>query len=166
MTRLLRLPTRRLWHHSTKAAASVAAAATNMSVPPSASDASANPPTNPPVEAPAKLSVDAPAKLSADAPVSDQADTHTNVNNNNTTTQVMSSTTIAASISSTTAVSKIPGRSTLPEDATSNPHHLVKRGEVVGFKNPYPSWSHSVGFSTILRRVVWYEPSPSSLPQS
>lgn len=126
-----------------------------MSVPPSASDASANPPTNPPVEAPAKLSVDAPAKLSADAPVSDQADTHTNVNNNNTTTQVMSSTTIAASISSTTAVSKIPGRSTLPEDATSNPHHLVKRGEVVGFKNPYPSWSHSVGFSTILRRVVW-----------
>ncbi|KAF7547900.1 hypothetical protein G7Z17_g7405 [Cylindrodendrum hubeiense] len=124
-----------------------------MSVPLPPSDAPATAPTNPPVDSPAKVSIDAPAKLSVDAPSKEPVDTPATVTD--AAAQVTSSTTTAASISSTTAVSKIPGRSTIPDDATSNPHHLIKRGEVVGFKNPYPSWSHSVGFGTILRRVVW-----------
>ncbi|EEU41094.1 uncharacterized protein NECHADRAFT_103573 [Fusarium vanettenii 77-13-4] len=58
-------------------------------------------------------------------------------------------------ISTTSIVSKIPGRSTIPAEAASNPHHEIKRGTVVGFKNPYPSWSGAPGFGTMLRRVVW-----------
>ncbi|KAK7426568.1 hypothetical protein QQZ08_006898 [Neonectria magnoliae] len=99
------------------------------------------PTTDVPVDSPAKLSVDAPSNRPIVTPTA-------------TTNAVNSSTAKSTSVTST-LVSKIPGRSTLPEDATSNPHHLVKRGEVVGFKNPYPSWSHNVGLGTILRRVVW-----------
>ena len=51
----------------------------------------------------------------------------------------------------TTHVTKIPGRSSLPEDATSNPHHVIKNGTVVKFKNPYPSWKDP----QILRHFFW-----------
>lgn len=54
-----------------------------------------------------------------------------------------------------TNVAKILGRSTIPEEAASNPHHQVKNGAVVGFKNPYPSYSNPVNFGTIMRRVIW-----------
>jgi hypothetical protein len=60
------------------------------------------------------------------------------------------------SIASSTAVSKIPGRTALPDEAVSNPHHLLKRGSLVGFKNPYPSHTYSPNFGTMVRRVWWY----------
>lgn len=60
------------------------------------------------------------------------------------------------SIASSTAVSKIPGRTALPDEAVSNPHHLLKRGSLVGFKNPYPSHAYSPNFGTMVRRVWWY----------
>lgn len=50
-----------------------------------------------------------------------------------------------------THVSKIPGRSSIPEDATTNPHHVVKKGTLKGFKNPYPSYQEP----NILKYVVW-----------
>ncbi|KLP04573.1 Zn-dependent hydrolase (beta-lactamase superfamily) [Fusarium fujikuroi] len=59
------------------------------------------------------------------------------------------------SIASSTAVSKIPGRSALPDEAVSNPHHLLKRGSLVGFKNPYPSHAYTPNFGTMVRRVWW-----------
>lgn len=54
-----------------------------------------------------------------------------------------------------TAVSKIPGRSSLPDEATLNPHHIIKAGRVSGFKNPYPSWSNPANLTSILKNVVW-----------
>lgn len=60
------------------------------------------------------------------------------------------------SMAATTAVSKIPGRSALPDEAVSNPHHLLKRGSVVGFKNPYPSCASSPNFGTMVRKIWWY----------
>lgn len=73
--------------------------------------------------------------------------------------QLSSKTSIAmASVKSaaySTNVAKILGRSTIPEEAASNPHHQVKNGAVVGFKNPYPSYSNPVNFGTIMRRVIW-----------
>ncbi|KAF4963912.1 hypothetical protein FZEAL_10907, partial [Fusarium zealandicum] len=59
------------------------------------------------------------------------------------------------SLSVATLVSKIPGRTSIPEDAVSNPHHQMKRGAVVGFKNPYPSYTGAPGFGTMLRRIIW-----------
>ncbi|KAM4063136.1 beta-lactamase superfamily protein [Hirsutella rhossiliensis] len=52
-------------------------------------------------------------------------------------------------------VSKVPGRTNMPDEAASNPHYVVKRGVVKGFKNPYPSFSNSVGFVSLFRNVVW-----------
>ncbi|EFZ02426.1 beta-lactamase superfamily protein [Metarhizium robertsii] len=54
-----------------------------------------------------------------------------------------------------TAVSKIPGRSSLPDEAALNPHHIIKAGRVSGFKNPYPSWSNPANLTSILKNVVW-----------
>ncbi|KIE03803.1 hypothetical protein MAJ_00334, partial [Metarhizium majus ARSEF 297] len=54
-----------------------------------------------------------------------------------------------------TVVSKIPGRSSLPDEATLNPHHIIKAGRVSGFKNPYPSWSNPANLTSILKNVVW-----------
>lgn len=54
-----------------------------------------------------------------------------------------------------TTVSKIAGRSKIPEEASSNPHHIIKGGTVSGFKNPYPSWSNPVNFWSIVKNVVW-----------
>jgi hypothetical protein len=59
-----------------------------------------------------------------------------------------------ATASYTTSVSKIPGRSSIPEDAASNPHHIVKGKNrvVTGFKNPYPSYKDP----DVLKHVIWY----------
>ncbi|KAG6017086.1 hypothetical protein E4U43_002304 [Claviceps pusilla] len=56
-----------------------------------------------------------------------------------------------------TRVTKIPGRSRLPDEAASNPHHIIKKGDttVSGFKNPYPSWSGPVGLWSFFRNVGW-----------
>lgn len=73
-------------------------------------------------------------------------------------TSTASSATAAAALGVTeysTSVSKIPGRSKLPEEASSNPHHIIKGGTVSGFKNPYPSWSNPPNFFSILKSVVW-----------
>ncbi|PFH62750.1 hypothetical protein XA68_12178 [Ophiocordyceps unilateralis] len=43
----------------------------------------------------------------------------------------------------------------LPDDAASKPHHIIRRGAVSGFRNPYPSYPSSIGFGTMLRNVVW-----------
>lgn len=51
-----------------------------------------------------------------------------------------------------TAVSKIPGRSSIPDEAVGNPHHVLRNGAVVKFKNPYPSWQDP----PILKHYVWY----------
>ncbi|CAG9988460.1 unnamed protein product [Clonostachys byssicola] len=58
-----------------------------------------------------------------------------------------------ATASYTTSVSKIPGRSSIPEDAVSNPHHIVKgkNGVVTGFRNPYPSYKDP----DVLKHVIW-----------
>jgi L-ascorbate metabolism protein UlaG (beta-lactamase superfamily) len=57
---------------------------------------------------------------------------------------------------STTSVTKIPGRTNIPDEAASNPHHVLKRsGALAGFKNPYPSWSNPVGFASMLQNVLW-----------
>ncbi|RCI10068.1 hypothetical protein L249_8546 [Ophiocordyceps polyrhachis-furcata BCC 54312] len=53
-----------------------------------------------------------------------------------------------------TTVSKLP-LSSVPDDAASKPHHMIKRGALSGFRNPYPSYPASIGFGTILRNVVW-----------
>ncbi|KAK5987781.1 Metal-dependent hydrolase lscR [Cladobotryum mycophilum] len=55
----------------------------------------------------------------------------------------------------TTTVTKLPGRSNIPEEAVSNPHHVIKRGTVSGFRNPYPSWSSAASFMTMFKKVVW-----------
>jgi len=65
----------------------------------------------------------------------------------------------------TTHVTKIPGRSSLPEDAASNPHHVVKNGNLVKFKNPYASWKDP----QIFRHFLWPQitgkiRSPKRLP--
>lgn len=60
------------------------------------------------------------------------------------------------SMAATTAVSKIPGRSALPDEAVSNPHHRLKRGSVIGFKNPYPSCASNPSFGTMVRKIWWY----------
>lgn len=54
-----------------------------------------------------------------------------------------------------TLVTKIPGRSKLPNEAASNPHHIIKGGTLSGFKNPYPSYSNPAGFWSIFRNIVW-----------
>jgi N-acyl-phosphatidylethanolamine-hydrolysing phospholipase D len=51
-----------------------------------------------------------------------------------------------------TAVSKIPGRSSIPDEAVGNPHHVLRNGAVVKFKNPYPSWRDP----PIFKHYVWY----------
>ncbi|KAF7544982.1 hypothetical protein G7046_g9664 [Stylonectria norvegica] len=94
-----RLPSRRLWHHSSKALNAMASST----------------PTNPPTAPPAEAAVPAAAS----------------------------------------AVAKLIGRSTIPDEAASNPHHILKGGAVVGFKNPYPSWSNPPSLGSILRTVVW-----------
>ncbi|PHH82937.1 hypothetical protein CDD82_4260 [Ophiocordyceps australis] len=53
------------------------------------------------------------------------------------------------------SVSKIPGRSNLPAEAASNPHHIVKRGTVTGFRNPYPSYSNPIGIRSAMRNIFW-----------
>ncbi|KAL7788191.1 beta-lactamase superfamily domain-containing protein [Trichoderma ceciliae] len=58
--------------------------------------------------------------------------------------------------SSSTTVTKIPGRTNIPQEAISNPHHIVKSsGSISGFKNPYPSWSNPPSFASILGTVIW-----------
>ncbi|PTB47207.1 uncharacterized protein TrAFT101_003360 [Trichoderma asperellum] len=70
-----------------------------------------------------------------------------------------STSTISSSAShhlSSTSVTKIQGRDNFPEEAASNPHHVVKKsGAISGFKNPYPSWSNPPNFMSILGNVVW-----------
>lgn len=78
---------------------------------------------------------------------------------------------IAAMASSThyysTSVNRIPGRSSVPEEALTNPHHVVKGkgGEVVGFRNPYPSYVDPQTFSNAMRSVFMCVsfPPPESL---
>ena len=55
-----------------------------------------------------------------------------------------------------TAVSKLPNPSSIPEEATSKPHHVRKGSKTTGFKNPYPSYSNPVNLTNILKRIVWY----------
>ncbi|KAJ6438966.1 Tryptophan 2-halogenase [Purpureocillium lavendulum] len=55
-----------------------------------------------------------------------------------------------------TSVAKIAGRASVPDEASSNPHHVVGRGGGVShFKNPYPSWSNPPGFLSMFRNVLW-----------
>lgn len=50
-------------------------------------------------------------------------------------------------------VTKAPGLSNVPEDATSVPHHVKSSdGTISKFKNPYPSWS---GPPKALRDFIW-----------
>ncbi|KAF4122120.1 L-ascorbate metabolism protein UlaG, beta-lactamase superfamily [Geosmithia morbida] len=49
-----------------------------------------------------------------------------------------------------TQVRKTEGRTNLPKEAESNPHHVKKGGKVVGFRNPYPSFADIQVFSAIL----------------
>jgi N-acyl-phosphatidylethanolamine-hydrolysing phospholipase D len=67
----------------------------------------------------------------------------------------MSGPRLAAMAASTTAytsyVSKIPGRSNMPDEASSNPHHVANgRGKITGFRNPYPSWRAPAVFTHLL----------------
>lgn len=74
-------------------------------------------------------------------------------------TSTASSATAAAALGVneySTSVSKIAGRSKLPEEAASNPHHIIKGGTVSGFKNPYPSWSNPPNLLSIFKSVIWY----------
>ncbi|KJZ74591.1 hypothetical protein HIM_05941 [Hirsutella minnesotensis 3608] len=52
-------------------------------------------------------------------------------------------------------VAKVQGRLSMPEEAESKPHYVLKRGSVVKFRNPYPSYSNSNGPRSIFRNVVW-----------
>ncbi|KAG5915571.1 hypothetical protein E4U42_008007, partial [Claviceps africana] len=69
----------------------------------------------------------------------------------------MASTSASDAAARPTRVTKIPGRTRLPDEATANPHHvLAKDGTTVaGFRNPYPSWSNPPGLWSMLRNVVW-----------
>ena len=75
---------------------------------------------------------------------------------------IMSSANGASSSSSSysTRVSRIPGRSSIPEEAVSNPHHVMKHGTRKGFKNPYPSCGVPPSPALMLTRVVWYGAVP------
>ena len=57
----------------------------------------------------------------------------------------------------TTTVTKLPELA-VPDDAAAKPHHISKRGNVVGFKNPYESFATGISFSKILRTVLWCVP--------
>jgi hypothetical protein len=57
-------------------------------------------------------------------------------------------------------ITKVPDQASVPEDASSKPHHVHKHGAVVGFKNPHESYANGVGFGHILRTVVWYVALP------
>lgn len=49
-----------------------------------------------------------------------------------------------------TQVKKTEGRSNLPAEAEDNPHHVVKGGKVVGFRNPCPSFADIQVFKGLL----------------
>ncbi|RFU80265.1 nape-hydrolyzing phospholipase d [Trichoderma arundinaceum] len=71
-------------------------------------------------------------------------------------TRKSTSTISSTSHISSTSVTKIQGRTNIPEEAASNPHHVVKRGgHISGFKNPYPSWSNAPGFASVFGSVIW-----------
>lgn len=55
-----------------------------------------------------------------------------------------------------TTVTKIPDLGPSPEDASSKPHHVTKNGNRVGFKNVHPSFGDGIGFSKMVRHVLWY----------
>ncbi|PHH65978.1 hypothetical protein CDD81_926 [Ophiocordyceps australis] len=59
------------------------------------------------------------------------------------------------SATSKSSVTRIAGRSNLPAEAASNPHHIVKGGRVRGFRNPYPSYSNPIGIRSAMRNIVW-----------
>ncbi|KAH6608813.1 nape-hydrolyzing phospholipase d [Trichoderma cornu-damae] len=71
-------------------------------------------------------------------------------------TRKSTSTVSSASRPYSSAVVTMPDRSNMPDEAVSNPHHVVKSsGSLSGFRNPYPSWSNPAGFASILGNVVW-----------
>lgn len=53
------------------------------------------------------------------------------------------------------SVAKIAGRTAIPDDAQTNPHHVLKGGSVKGFKNPYPSWTGAPTPLSMLKSVLW-----------
>jgi hypothetical protein len=56
----------------------------------------------------------------------------------------------------TTAVTKLPEPSSMPEEAASKLHHVRKGSKITGFKNPYPSYSNPVTIMNIMKIIVWY----------
>lgn len=59
----------------------------------------------------------------------------------------------ASSAAYSTAVSRIHGRSNIPDEAASNPHHVLKGGTVAGFKNPHLR-STPYGWLSLLKNIV------------
>ncbi|KAG5914443.1 hypothetical protein E4U53_004644, partial [Claviceps sorghi] len=70
---------------------------------------------------------------------------------------ISASTSASTSAACPTRVTKIPGRSRLPDEAAANPHHVLNKAgtAVASFKNPYPSWSNPPGLWSMLRNVFW-----------
>ncbi|TFA97659.1 N-acyl-phosphatidylethanolamine-hydrolyzing phospholipase D [Trichoderma ghanense] len=82
--------------------------------------------------------------------------TRKSISTSTTTISSSSTTALHHHPPSTTSVTKIPGRTNIPDEAASNPHHVLKRsGALAGFQNPYPSWSNPVGFASMLQNVIW-----------
>ena len=44
----------------------------------------------------------------------------------------------------------------MPEEARSNPHHVVKRGKTVRFQNLHPSFAHELVFPLTMKLIFWY----------
>jgi N-acyl-phosphatidylethanolamine-hydrolysing phospholipase D len=55
----------------------------------------------------------------------------------------------------TSTITKVADLAPVPEEAVAKPHHVTKRGRVVGFKNLYESWAGGVSFPRIIRYVMW-----------
>ena len=43
----------------------------------------------------------------------------------------------------------------MPQDGADKIHHVVKRGRVTGFKNPYPSWGKGNGLADVFYAAIW-----------
>lgn len=55
----------------------------------------------------------------------------------------------------TSTISTSGASPSMPEDAASKPHHVVKNGQVVKFKNPYPSYGNGIEFSVMWSHLLW-----------
>lgn len=54
----------------------------------------------------------------------------------------------------TRTITQTEDTASVPEEAASKPHHVLKDGRITGFKNPYPSWGSGSSILNIFRAII------------